>query len=285
MSKVDQIVEGVHFTEAFRPEEIGHKALAVALSDLAAAGAVPRWFLVALALPADYPDRSLSALARGMSQLASTCGVSLVGGNFTAARQLSLTVTTLGEAKPEEALRRSGAMPGDWLVVTGSLGEAALGVRLLAGGRPKRPGQAARRQLMPTPRNSLGSVLGRYANAAIDLSDGLLQDLGHVCERSGVGAELHAPSIPLGKEVAALGREGLDLALTGGEDYELLAAVPPSKLRGLRAAARSRGVPLSTIGKITGATGIRLLDAEGGDLPLPGSRGYEHFAPRSSGHA
>lgn len=279
VSKVDQIVEGVHFTTAFRPEEIGHKALAVALSDLAAAGAEPRWFLVALALPPDYPDRSLSSLARGMSELASLCDVSLIGGNFTAADQLSLTVTTLGEAKPTEALRRSGARPGDWLVVTGTLGEAALGVRLLAGGRPRRLSEAAKRQLKPMPRHTLGAVLGRYARAAIDLSDGLLQDLGHLCERSGVGADLHAASIPMGKEVLALGEEGLQLALSGGEDYEILAAVEPTKLKGLQAAARRRNVPLTPIGRLTDTGTIRLLDADGAELPLPMVRGYEHFAP------
>lgn len=282
VSKVDQVVEGVHFTAAFRPEEIGHKALAVAVSDLAAAGAVPRWFLVALAMPPGYPDRSLAAMARGMSALAAECGITLIGGNFTAADQLSLTVTTLGEARPEEALRRSGASPGDWLVVTGSLGEAALGVRLLAPGRPRRLGPAARRQLMPIPRHGLGAVLGRYASAAIDVSDGLLQDLGHLCGRSGVGAEIDAPSLPLGPEVAALGAEGLQLALTGGEDYELLATVPPSKLRGLRAAARARKVPLTTIGRITEGRGVRLLGAGGDELPLPQTRGYEHFAPSST---
>lgn len=277
VSKVDQVVEGVHFTAAFKPEEIGHKALAVALSDLAAAGAEPRWFLVAVAMPGSVSDRTLAGIARGMSRLADTQGATLIGGNFTRSDKLSLTVTTLGEARPERALRRSGGKPGDLLVVSGHLGEAALGVRLLSHGRPKRITAAARAQLAPTPRNRLGSILGRWADAAVDLSDGLLQDLGHLCARSGVGASIARAALPLGPEVARLGDEGLRLALTGGEDYELLASVPKAKLAALQRAASRLGEKLTAIGRLERTPGIRLLDEEGRSLPLPGSRGWEHF--------
>lgn len=277
VSKVDQIVEGVHFGPAFRPEEIGHKALAVSLSDLAAAGASPRWFLVAISMPPDRKASFVRALGRGMAALAREAAATLIGGNFTESRQLSISVTALGEAPVGQALRRQGARPGDRLLVSGVLGEAALGVRLLAEGRPRRPGPAARAQLTPTPRVRLGPVLGRWANAAVDISDGLLQDLGHLCDRSGVGATVHRAALPLGPEVAALGDEGLRLALTGGEDYELLAAVAPQKVTGLKRAATRAGVPMREIGVIEAAGGVRVLDEEGAPMPLPRRRGFSHF--------
>lgn len=274
VSKVDQVVEGVHFGPAFRPEEIGHKALAVALSDLAAAGAKPRWFLVAIAHPESLGPDTLDGIARGMAKLAAEAKAVLIGGNFSRARELSLTVTALGEARPEHALRRSGARAGDWLLVSGTLGDAALGLRRLAEGRPPRLDFATRAQLAPQPRVVLGPILGRYARAAIDLSDGLLQDLGHLCERSGVGAELALDELPIRPQVR---RAGLELALAGGEDYEILCAVPPEKARALVAAAARRNVPLQPIGRLTKERGIRLLDAQGRELPLPEHGGWEHF--------
>lgn len=277
VSKVDQVVEGVHFTAAFRPEEIGHKALAVALSDLAAAGATPRWFLVAVALREGIAPAFVERIARGMAGLAAESRATLIGGNFTSAAQLSLSVTALGEARPAHALRRSGARPGDRLFVSGVLGEAALGVRLLAAGRPRRPGPSVRAQLAPVPRVRLGTVVGRYASAAVDVSDGLLQDLGHLCGRSGVGALLHADALPLGPEVAALGAEGVRLGLTGGEDYELLLAVPQRRVAGLRRAAARLGERLTAIGQVTDGPGIRVLDATGRPLDAPLRGGWEHF--------
>ncbi len=277
VSKVDQIVEGVHFSGAFRPEEIGHKALAVALSDLAAAGAIPRWFLVALAMPEGVEDRFLSRLAMGMSRLASQARVSLVGGNFSRASELSLTVTTLGEARPEHALRRSGASPGDALLLTGSLGGAALGLRRLAEGSARRSSAAVRAQLTPTPRLEVGAIAGRYAAAGIDLSDGLLQDLGHLCERSEVGAELELAAIPMAREVRALGAEAsLPLALRGGEDYELLFAVPQARVAPFVRAAARRGQILSRIGRVVEGHALRLLGPDG-PIPLPDRKGWDHF--------
>lgn len=277
VSKVDQLVEGVHFSRAFRPEEIGHKALAVALSDLAAAAAIPRWILVALALPPDIDDRFLAGLARGMSALANSSSVSLIGGNLSRGGELSITVTALGEVRPELALRRSGALPGHELLITGTLGDAALGLRLLAGGRPSVRSSAVRAQLMPTPRLEVGKIAGRYASAGIDVSDGLLQDLGHLCERSGVGAELLAGAIPRSKSLRAMGAQGLELALTGGEDYELLFAVPPSRASSFIRAAARRGTSLSRIGRLEAGAGVRLVDEAGRALPLPGNGGWDHF--------
>jgi len=279
VTKVDALVEGVHFGPAFRPEEIGHKALAVALSDLAAAGSIPRWFLVALALPERIEDPFLVRLARGMAALASRAKVTLVGGNLTRASELSITVTAMGEARPEEALRRSGATPGDELWVTGTLGDAALGLRLLAVGRPKRISRAARAQLTPEPRLAVGAIAGRYAAAAIDLSDGLLQDLGHLCDRGAVGAEIEAAALPLSPELRRVaGGDALGLALAGGEDYELLFAVQKAKAPAFRRAVGRVGVPLTRIGRVVAGGGIRVVDATGAALPLPARRGWDPWA-------
>lgn len=279
VTKVDALVEGVHFGPAFRPEEIGHKALAVALSDLAAAGSIPRWFLVALALPERIEDPFLVRLARGMAALASRAKVTLVGGNLTRASELSITVTAMGEARPEEALRRSGATPGDELWVTGTLGDAALGLRLLAAGRPKRISRAARAQLAPEPRLAVGAIAGRYAAAAIDLSDGLLQDLGHLCDRGAVGAEIEAAALPLSPELRRVaGGDALGLALAGGEDYELLFAVQKAKAPAFRRAVGRVGVPLTRIGRVVAGGGIRVVDATGAALPLPARRGWDPWA-------
>ena len=279
VTKVDALVEGVHFGPAFRPEEIGHKALAVALSDLAAAGSIPRWFLVALALPERIEDPFLVRLARGMAALASRAKVTLVGGNLTRASELSITVTAMGEARPEEALRRSGATPGDELWVTGTLGDAALGLRLLAVGRPKRISRAARAQLAPEPRLAVGAIAGRYAAAAIDLSDGLLQDLGHLCDRGAVGAEIEAAALPLSPELRRVaGGDALGLALAGGEDYELLFAVQKAKAPAFRRAVGRVGVPLTRIGRVVAGGGIRVVDATGAALPLPARRGWDPWA-------
>lgn len=283
VTKVDQIVEGVHFGSAFRPREIGHKALAVALSDLAAAGATPRWFLVALALPESVDDRFLDEMARGMAALADRFEVSLIGGNFTSAAQLSLSVTAIGEAEPTQALRREGARPGDLLVLSGELGLAAWGLRQLEGGRPRRPSAAARAQLTPEPRTALGKVAGRYANAGIDVSDGFLQDLGHLCRRSGVGAELSFDALPIPAELRRRGEEGLAWALGGGEDYELLFAVPKERLANFRRAAARIGEKLSVVGTLRERPGIRLLDGEGRPMGLPALRGWEHFSRSPSG--
>jgi len=279
VSKVDELVEGVHFGPAFRPEEIGHKALAVALSDLGAAGAIPRWFLVALGLPDRIDDRFLARMAKGMAALASRCRVTLIGGNLSRAGELSLAVTTLGEVRPEAALRRSGAEPGDELWITGTLGGAALGLRLLAAGRPRRITPALRAQLTPEPRLAIGAIAGRYARAAIDVSDGLLQDLGHLCDRSGVGARVDAAAIPLSRELLRrAGGDALRLALTGGEDYELLFAVPRAKAASFRRAADRAGVPFTRIGAIEAGGGIRVVGPDGRELPLPARRGWDHWA-------
>ena len=269
----DAVVEDVHFTRAwFTPEDIGHKALAVNLSDLASMGAVPRWFVCALALPRDFPRRALLGIARGMSALARVHGIVLVGGNFTSARELSITLTAAGELPPGTApLTRAGGRPGDVLYVSGTLGDARLGLSHLQQGRRRSP--AILRQKRPEPRVALGRLGARFASAALDISDGLAQDLGHLCAASGVGAELELESLPLSPSVrAALGPEG---ALAGGEDYELLLAVPPERTPAFERACLRAEEPITRVGRLTEGPVGRIRGARGQGLRLPA--GFDHF--------
>lgn len=272
----DAVVEDVHFKRAwYSPEDIGHKALAVNLSDLASMGAVPRWFVCALALPRDFPRRELSGIARGMSALAREHGILLVGGNFTSARELSLTLTAAGEVRGPP-LTRAGGRPGDLLYISGTLGEARWGLLQLQAGR--RHGPAIRRQRRPVPRVALGRLAVRFASAALDLSDGLAQDLGHLCEASGVGAEVELSHLPLTPAVrAALGWEG---ALAGGEDYELLLAVPPGRASAFERACARAGERVTRVGRLTRG-GSRVLRDPDGRLIAPPA-GFDHFRQERS---
>ncbi|MBS2032562.1 MAG: thiamine-phosphate kinase [Deltaproteobacteria bacterium] len=239
---VDALVEGVHFTKRFTPEEIGHKALAVNLSDLAAMGARPVAFLVAIAMPERWLAK-LPGIARGMSRLAERCGCQLAGGNMSRARELSITVTALGAVPAGRALRRDGARPGDRLLVSGALGGAAAGLR-------KSASHLRARQRTPEPRVALGLLARDVAHAAIDISDGLAQDLRHVLQASKVGALLVDDAIPLERGAT------LANALSGGEDYELLLAVPPKRAAALIQASRRLGLPLTDIGWVTRRVGL-----------------------------
>jgi thiamine-monophosphate kinase len=267
----DAVVEDVHFTRAhFSPEDIGHKALAVNLSDLAAMGARPSWFLCALALPKDFPEPHLRRIARGMSALAREHRIALVGGNFTSARELSLTLTAAGELR-RPALTRSGGRPGHLLYISGTLGEARLGLRQLQAGH--RRSAAIQRQLRPMPRVALGLVASRFASAAMDVSDGLAQDLGHLCEASGVGAEVELAHLPLTPAVrAALGPEG---ALAGGEDYELLMAVPPGRALAFERACARASQRVTRIGRLLRERGRVWRDPKGRLIAPPA--GFDHF--------
>jgi len=267
----DALVEDVHFTRAaFSPEDIGHKALAVNLSDLAAMGATPRWFVCALALPRDYPARELSGLARGMSALARAHRIALVGGNFTAARELSLTITAAGDTS-RPPLTRAGARPGDLLYVSGTLGDARLGLAHLRAG--KRRGDAVRRQRRPEPRVALGRLAARFASAALDVSDGLAQDLGHLCRASGVRAEVELSRLPLSEVVRR--EAGAEAALAGGEDYELLLAVPSGRGRAFERACGAGGHAVTRIGVLSEGDGWVIRDAAGREVERPG--GFDHF--------
>jgi thiamine-monophosphate kinase len=271
---VDAVVEGVHFDRRFAPEDVGWKALAVNLSDLAAMGARPLWALVALALPRGTPVARVDGFARGLGACARSFGVAVAGGNVTRASDLSLTVTALGAVRRGRMLRREGARPGDAVLVSGTFGDAALGLA------PGAPAALARRQRRPVPRLDLGRALAGIASAAVDVSDGLVQDLGHLCEASRVGAVLRLGALPLSpayRRAVEARPDPWAPALAGGEDYELLATVPQHRVaRALRAARRAE-TPVAVVGEIVSREGIRIVAPDGALLPPP--RGHDHLAP------
>jgi len=254
----------VHFDlRRFSPEDIGWKALAVNLSDLAAAGARPRWFLCALGVPGGARTSQLARrISRGMAPLAKKHGCALVGGNVSRASEWSVTITALGESR--RPLSRSGARPGDALAVVGTLGDAAAGLR------PYPSPAAARAQRRPVPLVREGMIAAAHASAAIDVSDGFLQDLGHLCRCSGVGAVVECSALPLGGAARKL-PDGMELALGGGEDYALLLSVPRRKLPDLRKRLR-----LAEVGRIVRGKGIQLTEL-GQPRPLPRRAGFDHL--------
>jgi thiamine-monophosphate kinase len=261
---VDSLVEGVHFTRAFSPEQIGHKALAVNLSDLASMGASPFCFFCALALPRSWVPK-LSALARGMAQLARKHGCALAGGNFTRASELSVSITALGWVEQGGALRRSGARIGDEIFVSGELGGAAAGLK------PRASAALLARQRTPDPRIGLGRAVRRWAHAAIDISDGLAQDLGHLLRASKVSATIDLARVPVANGAT------LQQAVSGGEDYELLLAVPPKHRDRVLVAAKEVDVPLTAIGEIWQGRPGRVTWAK---VPKGGGwhpGGHDHF--------
>ena len=278
----DMLVEGRHFLPTVRPERLGHKALAVNLSDLAACGARPVAFLLALALPR-VDEAFLAGFAQGLFALAAQHGITLVGGDTTAG-PLNICITVIGEVPPGQALRRDGARAGDELWVShalgGGIGDARLALEVFRGQHSLDAAgfeQVRRAMEQPQPRVALGLALRGLATAAIDISDGLVGDLGHVLARSGVGAVIEVASLPLSLVLAAQ-PEALQhqCALAGGDDYELLFTAPPAAHAEVLAAAAGAGVAARRIGRIEGGSGLRLLDARGQALALS-LQGFDHF--------
>jgi len=275
----DMLVEGRHFLATADPYGLGHKALAVNLSDLAAMGATPRWVLLALALPAAEASW-LERFAAGFFALADAHAVDLVGGDTTRGPR-NLCVTVLGEAPTGQALRRSGAQVGDQIWVSGELGAAALGLRHLLGEATLGSAAAAACQIRldrPTPRVELGLLLRGLAHAAIDISDGLLADLGHLLAQSGVGAEVEFAALPAAPALATCADAELaqHCLLAGGDDYELCFTAPPTHAAAIEAAGAELHLPVRCIGAIVAPTGLRLRDIDG-HLMQPAQRGYDHF--------
>jgi thiamine-monophosphate kinase len=280
---VDMLVAGRHFYADTNPEKLGHKALAVNLSDMAAMGAVPRWALLAGALP-DNDAEWLTAFARGFYGLADAHGVDLVGGDTTRG-PLNLCVTIMGEVPAGHALLRSGARAGNDVFVSGLLGDAALALAAL-NGRVKLEGgalAAARARLeTPTPRIDVGQALRGVATSALDISDGLAGDLAHILERSGVGAVVNLAAIPRSPALSRLlgGTDravALECLLGGGDDYELCFTAPPAAAERIAAIAQEVGVDLTRIGKITADPRLVVRDERGVALAeLP--RAFDHFA-------
>lgn len=275
----DMLVAGRHFLPQTDPRLLGHKALAVNLSDLAAMGATPRWATLALALP-EADEAWLEAFSRGFFALAGRHGVDLVGGDTTRG-PLNLCVTILGEVPRGRALRRSVALAGDDIWVSGSLGGASLGLRHLLGDirlREPEDSDCLARLHAPEPRVALGQALLGLAHAAIDISDGLMADLGHILERTGLGAEVALTRLPAHPAVASrldtpLARQCL---LAGGDDYELCFTAAAERASAVLAAGEAAGVALTRVGRITRTPGLRVL-ANGQVMQLE-MRGYDHFA-------
>ncbi len=276
---MDMLVEGRHFLPGADPLRLGHKCLAVNLSDLAACGARPLAFTLALALP-EADARWLEPFSQGLLALADAHGCELVGGDTTRG-PLNICITVFGEVPAGQALLRSGARAGDDLYVSGTLGDARLALGCTRGEWPLADAVAtAARERMdrPTPRVALGLALRGVATSAIDISDGLLGDLGHVLRQSQVGATVEADTVA--GRLAAGG--AVDLAtrractLAGGDDYELAFTAPPGAREAVRAAAQSAGTEVTRIGRIDTAPGLRLIDASG--QPVTGRfASFDHF--------
>jgi thiamine-monophosphate kinase len=289
-TSVDALVEGVHFRrETASLRQIGRKALSTALSDLAAMGAEPGEAYVVLGAPEEMEEAELLELGEGLAAVAGETGTTLAGGDLTRAPALSLAVTVVGHApRPEDFVSRAGARPGDVLVVTGELGGAAAGLLLLEDTTVAAGAFDAlrRRQLDPTPRLAAGGALAAAgATAMIDISDGLAGDAGHVAAASGALLAIEAAALPIAPGVeqvaAAAHREALELAVSGGEDYELLAALPPDAVGPAREALAATGTPLSVIGRVESVEGAqpRAEVRRPGGEAVP-SRSFDHLRPR-----
>lgn len=287
-TSVDAFIDGVHFRRQTAPlRSIGRKAAAASLSDLAAMAARPGEVYVVLGVPPDLDEAGCLEVGAGIAEVAAESGAVLAGGDVTRAPVLTLAITVVGHARePEDFVRRNGAGAGDALVVSGELGGAAAGLALLESpglADSLAPGIAEglrARQLDPRPRLALGLALAKAgARAMIDVSDGLAADAAHLARESGVALEIDVADVPVAEgvtDVAAAG--GLDasrLSLAGGEDYELLAALPCRAVAGALAAAASLGERLTEIGRVTEGAGLRLLGPKG-EVPVPA--GFDHLA-------
>jgi len=276
---MDTMVSGTHFFPDVDPENLGHKALAVNLSDMAAMGALPYWAMLAVTLP-NVDHAWLAAFAKGFFDLAQEYNVSLIGGDTTRG-PLALTVTIMGEVPAGAALRRSGAKAGNDVWVSGNVGDAALAVahrhgKIVLSEADYR--EAVMRLYEPTPRVALGQALRGLATAAIDISDGLLADLTHICRLSGTGATVELNNVP----VSSIGSkhigsdEGRNAILAGGDDYELCFTAHANSRDSIEDLTDVLGIPITRIGQIKRGKGVSLLGADGKPVKIDG-RGYDHF--------
>ncbi|MDH2999983.1 thiamine-phosphate kinase [Chelonobacter oris] len=282
----DTLVEGIHFFPDISPADLAYKSLAVNLSDLAAMGAEPAWVSLALTLPKLDHDW-LTQFSAGFFEVLDHYNVDLIGGDTTRG-PLSVTITAHGLLPRDKALCRHGAQKGDWIYVTGCLGESAVGLSLLKAQDRQAPfstweQHAVARHLRPTPRVLFGQTIAPYASAAIDISDGLLADLSHILQRSQVGATLNLEQLPLNDDlVKAIGRERAEsYALNGGEDYELCFTVSDNQCVKLERALTHIGVPYTCIGQVRNHSDqnkprIR-LKRDGEKMALPAIQGFDHF--------
>ena len=284
----DAIVEGVHFLSDDPPDSVARKALRVNLSDLAAKGATPAGFVLTLALRA-AEDAWLTPFARGLGEDAGLFGCPLLGGDTVSTPgPLMISITAFGRVPRGKMVHRSGAKPGDCIVVTGTIGDAALGLDILRGGAVATAlvHDAAANQMLvgryrlPQPRTALARVVRDHAHAAMDVSDGLAGDLAKLCAASGVSAVVDAPSIPLSGAAAALlarGTVGIETIVSGGDDYEILCAIPEGSFEAFARGAATAGVAVTSIGTVIADTSApKFLDAQGREIALP-RLSYSHF--------
>jgi thiamine-monophosphate kinase len=282
VAAVDTIIAGRHFPEDADARSIGHRALAVNLSDIAAMGATPLWATLALTLPSVDPEW-LTRFAAGFFDLADAHAVALVGGDTTRG-PLTVSVQILGHVPHGAALRRSGAQAGDLLAVSGTLGDAAAGLAMLRAPSPSvgRRDELIRRFNFAEPRVQLGLSARGIATAAMDLSDGLVGDLPKLAQASGLAAHISVERLPLSAAMRATVSAGqaLDWALAGGDDYELLLAVPPARFAELKAAADRLNLMLTTIGEFCDGVGVTW--SRNGKEFVPGVSGFDHFGRAST---
>ena len=284
VATVDTVISGVHFLAEDPPDLVARKALRVNLSDLAAMGAEPLGYLLVAAFPPQTEEAWVARFAQGLALDQAEFEIGLLGGDTAATPgPLSLTITALGQVEAGRALLRSGASPGDRVYVSGTLGDGALGLKVARGAGA---GLAAssrafllERYRLPRPRLQLGRHLVGIATAALDVSDGLAADLGHICATSKVGAAIEAARVPLSPAARALidaGEANLAEALTGGDDYELLFTAPAQAEPALARIAAELDLPLTRLGEIRAEPGLHVLDEGGRPIAL-GSGGYRHF--------
>jgi thiamine-monophosphate kinase len=281
---VDAMVEGVHYLPDDPPDLVARKLLRVNLSDLAAMGARPLHYLLTTALPKTFGDDWVACFAAGLAEDQRIFGVDLLGGDSVATSgPAALTLTAIGEVAAGDEIRRQGARPGDRIWVSGTIGDAFLGLKLLRGEYADLPA-ADRAALvgrfhLPEPRTVLGPRLVGIAHAMLDVSDGLLADLGHICDASGVGATVRLASLPLSAAARRLVEAQPELGprlATGGDDYELLFAAPPDASAAIGRLAAELALPIADIGTIEPGGGVHLVDAAGNPIPVAAA-GWRHF--------
>ncbi|MCP5213732.1 MAG: thiamine-phosphate kinase [Pseudomonadales bacterium] len=275
---VDTLVAGVHFLSEANPYDIGFRSLAVNLSDLAAMGAEPAWFTLALTLPG-ADEEWLKEFSRGLFELARSYQLPLIGGDTTRG-PLTISIQVLGYVPSAQALCRDGAKVGDLIYVTGSLGDAAGGLRLLQNKESSlQDDYLQTRFLRPQARLKFGQCLRGLAHAAIDISDGLLADIGHITKRSGVGARVELARLPLSVQLKAVfgSERAIEMALSGGDDYELCFCVAPTQADKVAELAKQLGLAITCIGCVEAEPGIRLYNAQGEPVDSALAAGYQHF--------
>jgi thiamine-monophosphate kinase len=272
----DAMVAGVHFLPDDPPDLVGRKLLRVNLSDLAAKGAVPLGYLMTVSTPKDTPEAWFAGFAAGLAQDQATFGVTLLGGDTTSTPgPISLSLTIIGHVAPNTAVHRFGAQGGDEIWVTGTIGDGALGLAVAQGRLIDPTGFLLDRYRLPQPR--VGFELAGIASAGMDVSDGLVQDLGHICRASGLSAEVFAEKVPLSDAARVVGPDWLVTCLTGGDDYELLLAVPPARSEALRREAGRAGIVVTLVGHFhSGPPEVMVRQANGEPLALT-REGWSHF--------